>query len=234
MTVATDRLVLRGRAYLRDDGSEELISKSTWALKATGLLFGALLVVGRTASAGNIVWNPTHHSATTPLLVISAAVQKSGQPSRQAPKSPPCSDPAALAKRAAAHEVIAFSPGKDSGDGTEGGAAMSAAPPTGAAGTATGSVASTAAPTGAAGTAPGSTDSSAPTGGAGTAPASTESTAAAPTGAAGTAPGSIDSTAAPTGAAGTAPASTQSTAAAPTGAAGTAPGSIDSTAEPTA
>src|SRR5438270_188576 len=216
MTVATDRLFLRGRAYLRDDGSEELISKSTWALKATGLLFGALLVVGRTASAGNIVWNPTHHSATTPLLVISAAAQKSGQPSRQAPKSPPGSDPAALAKRAAAHEVIAFSPGKDSSDGTEGGAAMSAAPPTGAAGTATGSVASTAAPTGAAGTAQGSIDST-----------------AAPTGAAGTAPGSIDSTAAPTGAAGTAPASTQSTAAAPTGAAGTAQGSIDSTAAPT-
>src|SRR5947208_875102 len=128
MTVATGRLFLRGLAYLRDDGSEELISKSTWALKATGLLFGALLVVGRTASAGNIVWNPTHHSATTPLLVISAAVQKSGQPSRQAPKSPPGSDPAALAKRAAAHEVIAFSPGKDSSDGTEGGAAMSQLP----------------------------------------------------------------------------------------------------------
>src|SRR2546421_5225072 len=201
MTVATDRLFLRGRAYLRDDGSEELISKSTWALKATGLLFGALLVVGRTASAGNIVWNPTHHSATTPLLVISAAAQKSGQPSRQAPKSPPGSDPAALAKRAAAHEVVAFSPGKDSNDGPEGGAAMSAAPPSGAAGTATGSVASTAAPTGAAGTAPGSIDSSAATGGAGTAPGSTQSTAAAPTGAAGTARGSAASTAAPTAAA---------------------------------
>src|SRR2546429_209223 len=180
MTVATDRLVLRGRAYLRDDGSEELFSKSTWALKATGLLFGALLVVGRTASAGNIVWNPTHHSATTPLLVISAAVQKSGQPSRQAPKSPPGSDPAALAKRAAAHEVIAFSPGKDPGEGGVGEAAVAEPPQTGAAGPAAGQAEGRAAQAGAGGAALGSAGEGAPEGGAGPPPASTQSTAAAP------------------------------------------------------
>ena len=206
--MATDSIYLRRRDS-DDDEAEELISKSTWALKATGLLFGALLVVGRTASTGVIVANPTYHSAGAPLVVVPSSVKTTNQPVPKTPKTIPGIHPAALAKRAAASEVIVFSPGNTGHDGAIGpdsGSQESAVAASGAAGTEPGSAASTA-PTGGAGTAQGSADSTAQTGGAGTAQGSADSTAA--TGGAGTAQGSADSTAV-TGGAGTGKGSQQS------------------------
>jgi len=110
-TAATHTAFLRQGSYVEDDDAQTLVSKSSWTLKATGILFGALLLAGRTASSGAIVWTPTYHPASTPLNVIATPASKSGAPSRQPPKSSPGSDSAALAKRAAAYEVVAFSAG---------------------------------------------------------------------------------------------------------------------------
>ena len=224
--MATDSIYLRRWEY-DDAEAEELISRSTWALKAAGLLFGALLVVGRTASAGAIVWSPTYHSAGAPLVVVANSAKTTNQPVPRTPKTVPGADPAALAKRAAAFEVVVFSPGKTGHDGAIGpdsGSQESAVAVSVAGDTEPGSAASTA-PTGGAGTGQGSADSTNQTGGAGTAPGSADSTAA--TGGAGTAQGSADSSAA-TGGAGTKQGSANSTA--QTGGAGTAQGSVDSTA----
>src|SRR2546427_340431 len=52
-----------------DDG-EVLISRSSWPLRLSGLLFAGLLVVGRAASGGQIVWLPAYHANPTPLIVV--------------------------------------------------------------------------------------------------------------------------------------------------------------------
>src|SRR5437879_11572627 len=96
-----------------DDG-EVLISRSSWPLRLSGLLFAGLLVVGRAASGGQIVWLPAYHANPTPLIVI---INNSKPPAPPAiPKTLP--DPAAaISKKSAASEVITFSPGKNSGKG---------------------------------------------------------------------------------------------------------------------
>src|ERR1700738_3279283 len=100
--------------YAMDD-SEVLISKATWTLKLSGLVFAGLLIVGRSASYGNITWSPAHHSAASPL-VVEVAHRNAPAPSLPTLRG---SDPAALSKPSAADERVAFSPGT-SGDG-EGG-----------------------------------------------------------------------------------------------------------------
>ncbi len=96
----------------RDDDSEVLISKSTWPLKLSGLLFAGLLVVGRSVSYGNISWVPAQHDAASPLVVV----HNDGPyaPAQPQQKPLPMSDPAALSKRMAADEVVIFSPGSNS------------------------------------------------------------------------------------------------------------------------
>jgi len=59
--VSTDGTLLRRMAYEQDGESDQLISKATWSLKLSGLVCGVLLVLGRSASSGNVVWNPTFH-----------------------------------------------------------------------------------------------------------------------------------------------------------------------------
>ena len=106
----------RNAAYLSDD-SEVLISKSTWTLKLSGLLFAGLLVIGRSASYGNLTWTPTFHAADSPLVVQLAASKK------PAPAMPNLGTgtPAVMTKAAAAEEVVAFHPGNsDGGDGNGG------------------------------------------------------------------------------------------------------------------
>src|SRR5438552_1408991 len=90
--------------------SEALISKSTWSLKLSGLVFAGLLVLGRSASYGNVTWTPTLHPASLPLTVIHS--QRAPAPSTPNYRT---SDPADLSKPAAAEEVIAFSPGNSAG-----------------------------------------------------------------------------------------------------------------------
>ncbi|TMF23521.1 MAG: hypothetical protein E6I31_05380, partial [Chloroflexi bacterium] len=214
--MSTDGTLLRRMAYEQDGESDQLISKATWSLKLSGLVCGVLLVLGRSASSGNVVWNPTFHQSSAPLTVI-VKNQVPSHPLPQVPKTIPNISNAALSKRAAASEVIAFSPGKNADTTTEGEGDVSGATPAGVTGvdSGAGTVGGT---TGAAGTAPGSTQSTGPaTGAAGTGAASAQSTLPA-TGAAGTASESTQSTMAATGGAGTAPGSTQSTA--PTGGVG--------------
>ena len=54
---------------LYEDDSDALISKSTWPLKLSGLVFAGLLLIGRSASYGNVTWTPTYHPAASPLIV---------------------------------------------------------------------------------------------------------------------------------------------------------------------
>ena len=97
-----------GRAVLTSD-DDVLISKATWPLRLSGLVFAGLLIIGRSASYGNVTWTPTYHPTASPLVVI-----HSGRPLPAAPK-PLTFDPAAASKRSAADEVIAFSPGNAAG-----------------------------------------------------------------------------------------------------------------------
>ncbi|TMF84638.1 MAG: hypothetical protein E6I07_12295, partial [Chloroflexi bacterium] len=107
-----------GRHAYGEDDTEALISKSTWSLKLSGLIFAGLLIIGRSASYGNIQWTPTFHPAGTPLTVIETTRPSTPNPA-QVPKTLPSVDSAALTKRAAAAEVISFSVGKIADD-TEG------------------------------------------------------------------------------------------------------------------
>jgi len=150
--VSTDTTLLRPFAYQQDDESEYLISKANWPLKLSGLVFAGLLVLGRSASSGNVVWNPTLHAAGSPLVVV-LKVQAPQHPVPQVPKLPSI-DSAALSKRAAANEVIAFSAGKNSDSTTEGEGDVSGATPAGVTGVDSG-LGTVGGTTGAAGTAPG-------------------------------------------------------------------------------
>src|SRR4029077_4013990 len=96
---------VRNPAYLPDD-SEVLISKSTWTLKLSGLVFAGLLVIGRSASYGNLSWTPTFHPADSPLVVELAG---SRQPAPIVPKI--LSIDAVMNKASAANEVVVFHPG---------------------------------------------------------------------------------------------------------------------------
>ncbi len=106
----------RNPAY-EDDDSEPLITKATWPLKVSGLLFAGMLVLGRSASYGNITWTPAHHAATSPLVVVHQTDGSSPPPAL--PKSARLSDLGALSKRTAADEVVTFSPGSNSSDDGE-------------------------------------------------------------------------------------------------------------------
>src|ERR1700682_2980354 len=98
-----------------DGELEVLISKSTWSLKLSGLIFAGLLVVGRSASYGNVTWTPTFHAAGSPLIV-----QASGHPApAPAPPALRTDVAGAMSKPSAAHEVVVFNPG-NSGDGQDG------------------------------------------------------------------------------------------------------------------
>src|SRR2546423_8728695 len=120
-------------AYEQDGESDQLISKATWSLKLSGLVCGVLLVLGRSASSGNVVWNPTFHQSSAPLTVI-VKNQVPSHPLPQVPKTIPNISNAALSKRAAASEVIAFSPGKNADTTTEGEGDVSGATPAGVTG----------------------------------------------------------------------------------------------------
>src|SRR5205807_1182840 len=102
-------------AYL-DDDSEVLISKATWPIKLSGIIAAGLLVIGRSASYGNVTWTPAFHPASSPLVVIINNVPKPA-PLPAVPKTVPSVDPALISKRSAASEIIAFHPGKASGEG---------------------------------------------------------------------------------------------------------------------
>src|SRR3981081_1977861 len=92
-----------------DDDGDVLISKSTWSLKLSGLIFAGLLVLGRSASYGNLTWSATFHPASTPLTVIQGATKP--HPIPATPKNVGGLDAAALSKRSAASEVVVFNPG---------------------------------------------------------------------------------------------------------------------------
>jgi hypothetical protein len=122
--VTTDSTFLRNPAYV-DDESEVLISRSSWPLKLSGIAFGVLLVLGRSASYGNITWTPTYHSAGSPLIVL---INSKPSPSPTVPKTLPSINAAAISKRSAATEVVTFSPGRnatDDGDGDASGSGNS-------------------------------------------------------------------------------------------------------------
>src|SRR5260370_16644812 len=74
-TLTTSVATARNPAYLPDD-SEVLISKAMWTLKVSGLVFAGLLVIGRSASYGNVTWTPAYHAASSPLVVQVAGSQK--------------------------------------------------------------------------------------------------------------------------------------------------------------
>jgi len=61
---------LVNRAVYDTVDSEVLISKSTWPLKLSGFVFAGLLIVGRSASYGDVTWTPTYHAASSPLQVL--------------------------------------------------------------------------------------------------------------------------------------------------------------------
>ena len=211
MNVTSSYLV--NRAVYDTVDSEVLISKSTWPLKLSGFVFAGLLIVGRSASYGDVTWTPTYHAASSPLQVLMVG-KSSPSPNTPVPKSNGNIDPSSAVKRSAAEEVLAFNAG-DSGEGGDGGGHdgnhshdgksgggdqsksqhsnendSHGSAHTGAAGTGSGSGQSSVAKTGAAGTAAGSGQSSgAKSGAAGTAAGSGQSSAA-KTGAAGTAAGS--------------------------------------------
>ena len=95
-----------------NDDSEVLISRSTWSLKVSGLLFAGLLVLGRTATYGNLTWTPTFHPASSPLEVITSG----RAPSAPAVPKSSGTDFLAAVKRSASEEVVVFNAG-DSGEG---------------------------------------------------------------------------------------------------------------------
>jgi hypothetical protein len=107
--------VVRNLRY-EDDGSEDLISRSSWPLRLSGVVFAGLLIVGRSATYGNLTWTPSYHSAPSPLVVVATQQRTQGQPPA-VPKPLPGLDPAAFSKRSAAAEVVVFSPGHTSGEG---------------------------------------------------------------------------------------------------------------------
>ena len=134
----TEANTLGYRAY-QDDDSAALISKSSWPLKLSGVVFAGLLVIGRSASYGNITWTPTFHQAASPL-VVTVNTSSKPVPPPSLPKTSPA-DPAALSKKSAASEIIQFSPGKTAGDhDDEGDGHASGATPAGASGTGNGTV----------------------------------------------------------------------------------------------
>jgi len=100
----TETNTLVNRAYQEDD-ADALISKSSWSLKLSGLVFAGLLVIGRSASYGNIQWTPTFHQASTPLVVIQTLNSSKSDPAPIPKKAPSIDSAAALSKRAAASEV---------------------------------------------------------------------------------------------------------------------------------
>ncbi|HYS00760.1 MAG TPA: hypothetical protein VET82_00245, partial [Candidatus Eisenbacteria bacterium] len=114
--MGTTHIFLRTARYESDDEDDELISRSTWSLKLSGLVFGVLLVIGRSASYGNITWTPAFHHAGSPLTVVASPARP--QPIPAIPKTLPAPDWAAVSKRSAAQEVVTFSPGKNS-EGTQ-------------------------------------------------------------------------------------------------------------------
>ena len=117
--MTTDDTFLRAAKYETDDENDVLISRSTWSLKLSGLIAGVLLVIGRSASYGNITWSPAYHQASTPLMVI-VSTKAPTNPLPAIPKTSPLADPAAISKRSAASEVITFSPGKNAEGGSGG------------------------------------------------------------------------------------------------------------------
>ena len=103
-----------GNLRFEDADSDDLISRRTWPLKVSGLVFAGLLVVGRTASIGDITWTPVVHAAS-PLVVVDLHPRPQA-PGAPVPKNSP--DPAAISKRSAAEEVVVFhSGGEGEGDG---------------------------------------------------------------------------------------------------------------------
>src|SRR6202035_649458 len=111
--MATSAVAIRNPVYGEDE-SDVLISKATWTLKLSGLVFAGLLVIGRSASYGNVTWTPTFHPADAPLIVLSTS---HGSP-LPAPTKYKGVDSAAISKRSAAAEVVVFNPGS-SGDGED-------------------------------------------------------------------------------------------------------------------
>src|SRR5437763_16490838 len=97
-TVSTDGTLLRRMAYEQDGESDQLISRATWSLKLSGLVFAGLLVLGRSASSGNVVWNPTFHGASSPL-VVGPKAHAPQNPVPPIPQTPPNIDNAALSKQ---------------------------------------------------------------------------------------------------------------------------------------
>src|SRR5712664_4444105 len=95
--------------YDDEDSDEVLVSRSTWPLKLSGLVFAGLLVLGRSATYGNVTWTPTYHAASSPLQVV--ATQPLSAPKPGARPSSPRIDWAASSKRSAADEVVVFSAG---------------------------------------------------------------------------------------------------------------------------
>src|ERR1700736_4270754 len=111
--MATSAVAIRNPVYGEDE-SDVLISKATWTLKLSGLVFAGLLVIGRSASYGNVTWTPAYHAASSPLVVLVAGSQK------PAPVVPKLGNVDGLmSKASAANEVIVFHPG-NSGDGQDG------------------------------------------------------------------------------------------------------------------
>ena len=100
----------RNPAY--EDDRDTLISKASWPLRVSGIVFAGLLLIGRSASYGNVTWTPAFHANATPLVVIAG-----GQKAPPIPPKPVQNDPAAISKRSAADEVVAFSPGNDDDEG---------------------------------------------------------------------------------------------------------------------
>src|SRR5229473_4757329 len=101
--------------YDDEDSDEVLVSRSTWPLKLSGLVFAGLLIVGRSATYGNVTWTPAYHAANSPLLVV--ATRPLSAPKPAVPTSLPRIDWAASSKRSAAEEVVVFSAGLTSGEG---------------------------------------------------------------------------------------------------------------------
>src|SRR4029077_6125900 len=113
-TIVTASLALAGKSAYVADESEELIPKSPCPLKLSGVVFAGLLVIGRSASYGNVTWTPAYHAASSPLVVQLAGSQKA------APVVPKFGNVDGLmSKASAATEVIVFHPG-NSGDGGDG------------------------------------------------------------------------------------------------------------------
>src|SRR5256712_11342574 len=105
--------------YEDEDPNEVLVSRSTWPLKLSGLVFAGLLVLGRSASYGDVTWTPTYHAASSPLQVLMVG-KSSPPPNTPVPKSHGNIDPSRAVKRSAAEEVLPFNAGRR-GEGRDGG-----------------------------------------------------------------------------------------------------------------